>query len=134
MNRLYKVRNFITRTRAGSALLGLFMLVLAVLGIFMVRPFTQFLLRIGYTCMIHKFTGLNCSACGTTRAVYAALNGKWLKALSLNPLFFAAAALYLAFAVYLLFNAVRRTPRQLSMKLSSWQLWSTRITVPSVIM
>ncbi|HOH47480.1 MAG TPA: DUF2752 domain-containing protein, partial [Candidatus Cloacimonadota bacterium] len=37
-------------------------------------------------CLFHKFTGVKCPGCGLSRAWVALLQGRILRALSLNPL------------------------------------------------
>lgn len=37
-------------------------------------------------CLFHRFTGLSCPTCGTTRGLFAVLRGEWLTALRWNPL------------------------------------------------
>ena len=39
-------------------------------------------------CQLHSMTGLHCPGCGTTRALHAALNGRFAQALSFNGLAF----------------------------------------------
>lgn len=37
------------------------------------------------TCAFHRITGLECPGCGMTRAVHAALHGRWADAFHFNP-------------------------------------------------
>ncbi|MFO0804752.1 MAG: DUF2752 domain-containing protein [Gemmataceae bacterium] len=37
-------------------------------------------------CQLHSLTGLHCPGCGTTRAVHAALNGRFVQSLAYNAL------------------------------------------------
>lgn len=51
-------------------------------------------------CMSYQLAGIHCPGCGMTRAVHAALNGRFLEALSQN-------ALAVVVVPYLLFSLVR---------------------------
>ena len=46
-------------------------------------------------CPFRSVTGVPCPACGSTRAVMATVDGRWLDAVLLNPLFCAAVAVAL---------------------------------------
>ena len=37
-------------------------------------------------CLLHRWTGFDCPGCGMTRALHAALHGRWGAALRFNPL------------------------------------------------
>jgi hypothetical protein len=37
-------------------------------------------------CQLHNLTGLHCPGCGTTRAIHAALNGRFVQSLAYNTL------------------------------------------------
>lgn len=52
--------------------------------IFLVDPTTHTIYPI---CQFHQLTGLNCPGCGSTRALYALMHGKFRDALRDNALF-----------------------------------------------
>ena len=39
-------------------------------------------------CQFHTLTGLHCPGCGTTRALHALLNGRFVQSLAYNPLIY----------------------------------------------
>lgn len=53
-------------------------------------------------CHVRRWTGHPCPTCGSTRMLYALLEGDVPRALSLNPLVFLSAAALLAFGIALL--------------------------------
>ena len=62
-------------------------------------------------CAFHRLTGLNCPGCGSTRAVYALLHGRWLAALHDNALFIATSAALMMRAGWLQVRRWRNLPR-----------------------
>jgi hypothetical protein len=61
-------------------------------------------------CAFHRLTGLNCPGCGSTRAVYALLHGRWLVALHDNALFIATLVALMIRAGWLLVRRWRNLP------------------------
>ena len=123
MTHNHSPKQFLTKTRPGVFILACVLLLLTIAGFFLADPMARFLFSSGYTCPLYSFSGLHCPACGTTRAVYALFQGEFLRALSLNPLFFLSAAVFLGFLTYLFFCALRPRFRPLSLRLTSRQLW-----------
>ncbi|MBN1816568.1 MAG: DUF2752 domain-containing protein [Sedimentisphaerales bacterium] len=62
---------------------GLIAFAAGALCLFLFDPAT---IRFYPDCLFHRWTGLYCSGCGSTRAIHALLHGKILDALDLNPL------------------------------------------------
>jgi len=120
----YSLKQFLIGTRTGVFFLAVLLLLLTVAGVFAADPMARILFSSGYFCPLHALTGLQCPACGTTRAIRALFQGDFLRALSLNPLFFLAAALFSALVIFLFFSALRPRFRPLSFRLKSWQLWT----------
>ena len=51
-------------------------------------------------CPFYVVTGLKCPGCGTTRAIHAALNGRFLDAIALNPILVIAVPLVIVLLVF----------------------------------
>lgn len=48
-------------------------------------------------CPVHTFLGIPCPSCGTTRAIIALVEGRWLDALLYNPLIIGGGGLFLGY-------------------------------------
>lgn len=58
-------------------------------------------------CPLHSLTGLECPACGSTRAIAALLAGRWTDAWHYNPLAVLLAPCLAAFLLLQLYSALR---------------------------
>lgn len=61
-------------------------------------------------CTFHRLTGLNCPGCGSTRALYALLHGRWRVAAHDNILFLATLAVLILRAGWMAVNRWRKQP------------------------
>ena len=61
-------------------------------------------------CMSYQFAGIHCPGCGMTRAVHAALNGRFLEALSQNALVFVVVPYLLVMLLRSLWNYLWQIP------------------------
>lgn len=77
------------------------LIVFCILCIFFVMErYTAFSLHnLGYTCWVHKMTGLYCPGCGGTRAVIALVHGEWIQSFCHHPVVLYAVSVY---SVYML--------------------------------
>ncbi|MBR6368990.1 MAG: DUF2752 domain-containing protein [Bacteroidaceae bacterium] len=59
-------------------------------------------------CPLHEFTGIQCPACGSQRALHAILHGEWNEALRFNAFFTIVAPIALPITVAIVWGRNRR--------------------------
>jgi len=65
--------------------------------------------KIGYgVCLFKYVTGIPCPSCGSTTSVIAILHGKFLTALSLNPLGFVILVIMVVLPVWIVFDLITK--------------------------
>ncbi|QJE98444.1 DUF2752 domain-containing protein [Luteolibacter luteus] len=80
------------------------------------------------SCVIRRFTGLQCPGCGGTRCAVRLLDGDIAGAIAMNPLVVLLAALGTIWIGYGVFREWKGEPRPLPL-LPSWVAWSLAIVV-----
>ena len=81
-----------TRTRRGPVVVAGTAMGIVLLWALLLR-FEDAIMEVGFGCLFHRATGLDCAGCGGTRAFFAFLKGDLATCLRMNPLFPAGLAL-----------------------------------------
>lgn len=74
-------------------------------------------------CLFHKFTGLNCPGCGTTRGLHALVHGDIRQALRFNPLTVALVPFALYMTAKVVWSELTGAKSQ-SKSLPTWFPWA----------
>lgn len=63
--------------------------------------------HIGFICVFHEITGLECPGCGITRCILSILKGNFKEAFHYNMLIFVSLPFVIVYTVYVSYNYIK---------------------------
>ena len=63
--------------------------------------------HIGFVCIFHEITGLECPGCGITRCILSMLKGNFIEAFHYNMLIFVSLPFVVFYTIYVSYNYIR---------------------------